>query len=123
MIICGQKNSVEKEQCKSADFCGQKKKLMIDIDKVLTRLGITDLNEMQQKTTAAILGTDNDVVVLSPTGSGKTLAYLLPVAHEIDTESDDVQVVVIVPGRELALQSDTVLRDMSCGVRSVSCYG
>ena len=117
------KNSVEKEQCKSADFCGQKKKLMIDIDKVLTRLGITDLNEMQQKTTAAILGTDNDVVVLSPTGSGKTLAYLLPVAHEIDTESDDVQVVVIVPGRELALQSDTVLRDMSCGVRSVSCYG
>ena len=75
-----------------------KKKLMIDIDKVLTRLGITDLNEMQQKTTAAILGTDNDVVVLSPTGSGKTLAYLLPVAHEIDTESDDVQVVVIVPG-------------------------
>ena len=96
---------------------------MIDIDKVLAKLGIADLNEMQQKTTAAILGTDNDVVVLSPTGSGKTLAYLLPVAHEIDTESEDVQVVVIVPGRELALQSDTVLRDMACGVRSVSCYG
>ena len=94
---------------------------MIDIDKVLTRLGITDLNEMQQKTTAAILGTCNDVVVLSPTGSGKTLAYLLPVAHGIDTSSDDAQVIVIVPGRELALQSDTVLRDMSCGVRSVSC--
>ena len=96
---------------------------MIDIDKVLAKLGIADLNEMQQKTTAAILGTDSDVVVLSPTGSGKTLAYLLPVAHEIDTESDDVQVVVIVPGRELALQSDTVMRDMACGVRSVSCYG
>ena len=96
---------------------------MIDIDKVLKRLGIDDLNEMQQKTTAAILGTANDVVVLSPTGSGKTLAYLLPVAHGIDTASDDVQVIVIVPGRELALQSDTVLRDMACGVRSVSCYG
>ena len=95
----------------------------MDIDKVLTRLGIDDLNEMQQKTTAAILGTEEDVVVLSPTGSGKTLAYLLPLAHAIDVESDNVQALVVVPGRELALQSDTVLRDMSCGVRSVSCYG
>ena len=95
----------------------------MDIDKVLTRLGIADLNEMQQKTTAAILGTDSDVVVLSPTGSGKTLAYLLPLAHAIDVTDDNVQALVIVPGRELALQSDTVLRDMACGVRSVSCYG
>ena len=86
-------------------------------------MGIADLNEMQQKTTAAILGTDSDVVVLSPTGSGKTLAYLLPLAHAIDVTDDNVQALVIVPGRELALQSDTVLRDMACGVRSVSCYG
>lgn len=86
-------------------------------------MGIADLNEMQQKTTAAILGTNSDVVVLSPTGSGKTLAYLLPLAHAIDVTDDNVQALVIVPGRELALQSDTVLRDMACGVRSVSCYG
>ena len=99
------------------------KNKVMDIDKVLTRLGIADLNEMQQKTTAAILGTDSDVVVLSPTGSGKTLAYLLPLAHAIDVTDDNVQALVIVPGRELALQSDTVLRDMACGVRSVSCYG
>ena len=96
---------------------------MIEIDKVLKRLGIEDLNEMQQKTTAAILGTENDVVVLSPTGSGKTLAYLLPLAHAIDVTNDNVQALVVVPGRELALQSDTVLKDMACGVRSVSCYG
>ncbi len=95
----------------------------MDIDKVLSRLKISDLNEMQQKACAAILGTDSDVVVLSPTGSGKTLAYLLPLAHAIDAESAEVQALVIVPGRELALQSDTVLKDMACGVRSVSCYG
>ena len=39
------------------------KNKVMDIDKVLTRLGIADLNEMQQKTTAAILGTNSDVVV------------------------------------------------------------
>ena len=97
--------------------------MTMDIDKVLNKLGIADLNEMQQMACRAILGTAGDVVILSPTGSGKTLAYLLPLSHTIDVANDAVQAIVVVPGRELALQSDTVMKDMSCGVRSVSCYG
>ena len=97
--------------------------MTMDIDKVLNKLGIVDLNEMQQMACRAILGTAGDVVILSPTGSGKTLAYLLPLSHTIDVANDAVQAIVVVPGRELALQSDTVMKDMSCGVRSVSCYG
>lgn len=95
----------------------------MDIDKVLEKLHIVELNRMQQQACKAILGTQEDVVILSPTGSGKTLAYLLPVAHLLDASSDEVQALVIVPGRELALQSDTVLKDMACGLRSASCYG
>ena len=48
----------------------------MDIQKILTKLRITELNEMQQHAAEAILGSDGDVVLLSPTGSGKTLAYL-----------------------------------------------
>jgi superfamily II DNA/RNA helicase len=95
----------------------------VDIDKILKKLRISELNEMQQHAAEAILCSDGDVVLLSPTGSGKTLAYLLPLIQQLDATSDDVQALVVVPGRELALQSDTVLRDMGSGIRSASCYG
>ena len=90
---------------------------------VLEKLGITELNEMQQEAGNAILCGKQDVVVLSPTGSGKTLAYLLPLVQLLDARQDDVQALVIVPGRELALQSDRVLKDMGSGLRSAACYG
>lgn len=90
---------------------------------MLEKLGITELNEMQHEAGDAILRGKQDVVVLSPTGSGKTLAYLLPLVQLLDARQDDVQALVIVPGRELALQSDRVLKDMGSGLRSAACYG
>ncbi len=91
--------------------------------KGLDKLGIAELNSMQQEAYDAILRTQNDVLILSPTGSGKTLAYLLPLVELIDANNDNVQALVVVPGRELSLQSDRVLRQMGCGVRSQACYG
>ena len=103
----------------------------MDIQKILTKLRITELNEMQQHAAEAILGSDGDVVLLSPTGTGKTLAYLLPLVQSLTPnpspkgEGDLVapQALVITPGRELALQSDNVLKSMGCGLRSMACYG
>ena len=77
----------------------------------------------EQEADDAILRTQNDVLILSPTGSGKTLAYLLPLVELIDANNDNVQALIVVPGRELSLQSDRVLRQMGCGVRSQACYG
>lgn len=91
-------------------------------DKIINKLGIT-LNDMQNDTVHAILHSNKDVVVLSPTGSGKTLAYLLPVVELLDTTLDAVQAVVVLPGRELALQSATVLAGMGSGLRAMACYG
>ncbi len=95
----------------------------MDIQQILNKLHITALNEMQQHTAEAVLGSDGDVVLLSPTGTGKTLAYLLPLVQLLDSNSDAVQALVITPGRELALQSDNVLKSMGCGLRSTACYG
>ena len=94
-----------------------------DIDKILNKLGITELNEMQQHAAEALLGSDGDVVLLSPTGTGKTLAYLLPLIQLIKAGDEQVQALVITPGRELALQSDNVLKSMHCGLHSMACYG
>ena len=90
---------------------------------MLEKLGITALNDMQRQAGDAILHSSQDVVVLSPTGTGKTLAYLLPLVQLVDAQQDIPQALVIVPGRELAMQSDRVLRSMGCGLRSAACYG
>lgn len=81
------------------------------------------LNQMQLDTYREVTGTDADVVVVSPTGSGKTLAYMVPLAGMIDVSSDAVQAVVIVPNRELALQSAEVMCRFGLHIRTVCCYG
>lgn len=95
----------------------------MNIENILQKLRIDSLNAMQEETSDAILHSDKDVVVLAPTGSGKTLAYLLPIASHLNASSDEVQAVVIVPGRELALQSHEVFQSMGSGLRSACLYG
>ena len=93
------------------------------INDFLKRFGVDSLSDMQKAAGEAIMNGDNDVVILSPTGSGKTLAYLLPIVQMVNQMDDHVQCVVIVPGRELALQSANVLNDMKTGLRCCACYG
>ncbi len=91
---------------------------------VLSALGISQLSEMQLSVSKIWKEQeDKDIVLLSPTGSGKTIAYLLPLMERIDTGRDSVQAVVIVPSRELAMQTDEVVKNMKAGVRSICCYG
>ena len=95
----------------------------MNIERILSKLGIASLSEMQVNVGKTMLDNNHDIVVLSPTGTGKTLAYLLPLIQLINSTDDNVQGVVIVPGRELALQSATVMSGMGCGLRCMPCYG
>lgn len=94
----------------------------MDIQQITSRLGLT-LSPMQQAASEAIIHGIDNVEILSPTGSGKTLAYLLPLSQLIDASSDALQAVVIVPGRELAIQSADVLASMKAGIRGYACHG
>jgi superfamily II DNA/RNA helicase len=89
---------------------------------ILKKLGIEQLNPMQEMAQTAI-ESKQDVVLLSPTGTGKTLAYLLPVVEGLDAENPDIQVLIIVPSRELALQIEQVTRSMGTGFKANCVYG
>lgn len=93
-----------------------------DMKEILWRMGIEQLNAMQQDTMAAYRK-GQDLVLLSPTGSGKTLAFLLPLVQSLDNSTVGVQAVVLVPSRELALQTDGVFKSMGTSFRAMSCYG
>lgn len=95
----------------------------MDTKEILRKLHIEKLNDMQNRTADAILNTGKDVLVLSATGSGKTIAYLLPLIQEIDKKLEEIQAVVTVPNRELALQSYNIFRDMGSGLRASCLYG
>ncbi|MBZ0098490.1 MAG: DEAD/DEAH box helicase, partial [Taibaiella sp.] len=92
------------------------------IDKILANLGIEALNEMQQASIAANKEHDN-VLLLSATGSGKTLAFLLPVLDRMDADKKQTEALIVVPSRELAMQIETVFRQMGTGLKITSCYG
>ena len=88
----------------------------------LGKLGISDLNAMQQDTLQTVRK-GVSVVLLSPTGSGKTLAYLLPLLQKLDAANDNLQALVIVPSRELATQTVDVARRLCSELRAAACYG
>ncbi len=45
-----------------------------------------------------------DLIACSSTGSGKTLAYLLPLIGKLDLSIKNVQILILVPTQELAVQ-------------------
>ncbi len=89
---------------------------------ILAKLGIDTLNEMQEAAQLAIHAS-KEVVLLSPTGTGKTLAFLLPVIAELDPSIHEVQLLVVVPSRELAIQIEQVARNMGTGYKIHAAYG
>lgn len=89
---------------------------------ILTKLGIEQLNPMQQEAKLAIESLD-EVMLLSPTGTGKTLAFLLPLIDALDKKCDEIQAVIIVPSRELAIQIEQVMREMGTGYKVNAVYG
>ena len=92
------------------------------IAKILQKLNIVALNNMQNAALAAI-DKNKNVLLLSPTGSGKTLAFLLPLLKFLSPTNKQVQVLILVPSRELALQIEQVFKQMDTGFKVNCCYG
>ncbi|MBL4624679.1 MAG: DEAD/DEAH box helicase [Flavobacteriales bacterium] len=89
---------------------------------ILNKLRIEKLNPMQEEAKLAIHSAQ-DIVLLSPTGTGKTLAFLLPIIAELDRNCDQIQTMIIVPSRELAIQIEQVTRQMGTGYKVNCVYG
>lgn len=100
------------------------KRSVMTQQEILQHLGIEHLNAMQAGTLEAYPH-HHDIVLLSPTGSGKTLAYLLPLSEELlhSASLSRTSVLVLVPSRELAIQTVAVVKAMRCGLQAMACYG
>ena len=90
------------------------------IKNIKSRLGIEQLNEMQQRMCRC---QSQSVLLLSPTGSGKTVAFTIPLLKSLRQPSGRVQAVVIAPSRELVQQIASVVRAVAVGFKTVAFYG
>jgi ATP-independent RNA helicase DbpA len=89
---------------------------------ILTNLGISALNPMQEAAQKAIRQ-DNDTFLIAPTGSGKTVGFLLPILQLLRPEQTTVQCLILAPSRELAMQIEQVWKKMATGYKVNVCYG
>jgi len=96
--------------------------LIKEQQEILDKLKIYQLNPMQKEALSVIEDATN-TVLLSPTGTGKTLAFLLPLIAQLDPEVTEVQALIVVPSRELAIQIEQVIRSMGSGYKVNAIYG
>ena len=96
----------------------------------ISREGYAAPYPIQTKAIPAILK-DRDILGIAKTGSGKTASYVLPILDRLErsifTKNRRVQVLVLVPTRELATQVHEVFRmfgsDLKQQIKSLPVYG
>lgn len=97
-----------------------------EIIKAVSELGYESPTEIQKQTIPFILSDIRDLIALAQTGTGKTAAFSLPILDMIDDTSRKIQLLVLAPTRELALQIAKDVKNYTKylpNVKTVAVYG
>lgn len=97
-----------------------------EICQAVEDLGFETPTEVQSRAIPTILASQRDLIALAQTGTGKTGAFGMPVLQQVDANSNNVQVLVLSPTRELAIQIAKDLKSFAKhqkGIKTVAVYG
>jgi ATP-dependent RNA helicase DeaD len=81
------------------------------IIKALTDLGYEKPTVIQEKAIPQIISSTSDLKAFAQTGTGKTAAFSLPILELLDSNSGNVQAIILSPTRELAVQIGNNIKD------------
>ena len=96
-----------------------------ELQKAITDMGFEEATPIQSQSITHILD-GKDLIGQAQTGTGKTCAFGIPAVEMINPESDFIQVLVLCPTRELAIQSSEELKNLlkyKDGIRILPVYG
>jgi len=65
-----------------------------------------------QEETIPIALAGRDILARAKNGTGKTASFVIPCLEKIDVEKNSIQVLILVPTRELALQTSQVTKEI-----------
>ncbi|MBC6989705.1 MULTISPECIES: DEAD/DEAH box helicase [Hymenobacter] len=77
--------------------------LSAEMQRAITEVGYEEASPIQSAAIPVLLE-GKDVIGQAQTGTGKTAAFSIPAIERVDSDSRDVQVLVLCPTRELAVQ-------------------
>jgi ATP-dependent RNA helicase DeaD len=94
-----------------------------DLNNAIKKAGFIEPSQVQAEAIPYVLE-GKDLIAQAQTGTGKTAAFALPILQQLEVNKD-VEMLVIVPTRELAIQvSDEVFRfGKFLGVNTATVYG
>ena len=81
--------------------------------KAIRELGFEQPMPVQENVIPLMLGEECDIIALAQTGTGKTAAFGLPLVQTTDTDSNNIQSLILCPTRELCMQITNDLADYS----------
>ncbi|HEX2925263.1 MAG TPA: DEAD/DEAH box helicase, partial [Ruminiclostridium sp.] len=82
-----------------------------EIQRAIADMGFEEATPIQSQSIPYILE-GNDLIGQAQTGTGKTCALGIPAVEKINPLIDSIQVLVLCPTRELAIQSCEELRNV-----------
>ena len=82
---------------------GLVRRRMLGANRALEEMGFKELFPIQSRAIQPLLE-GRDVIGQAHSGTGKTAAYSLPMLEKVDTRIAEIQGLVLVPTRELAVQ-------------------
>ncbi len=83
-----------------------------EVQKAIAEMGFEEATSIQSKSIPHIME-GKDVIGQAQTGTGKTCAFGIPAIEMLDSDLESIQVLVLCPTRELAIQSAEELKNVS----------
>jgi ATP-dependent RNA helicase DDX6/DHH1 len=74
-------------------------------------MGFENPSPIQEETIPLALQNKN-IIARAKNGTGKTASYAIPIIQKIDTSKNQIQALVLVPTRELAMQTSLVIKEL-----------
>lgn len=99
--------------------------LSAEVLKAIDKLGFEQASPIQAASIPPLLA-GKDIVGQSQTGSGKTAAFGIPAVEKVDPNIRAVQVLILCPTRELAIQVSEEIHKLSLfkrGIQALPIYG
>ena len=91
----------------------------------INKKGFEEPTAIQAMTIPVMLRDDTNIIAQAQTGTGKTAAFGLPLIQMVDTGSKTVQVLILAPTRELAIQVSEEINSLKGkkNIKIVPVYG
>jgi ATP-dependent RNA helicase DeaD len=99
--------------------------LSAEVLKAIDKLGFEQASPIQAEAIPVLMA-GHDVVGQSMTGSGKTAAFAIPAIEKVNPDQRTVQVIILCPTRELAVQVSEEVHKLALfkrGIHALPIYG